>query len=48
MIRAKITISGKVQGVFFRQFTQGIAEELGITGFARNQADGSVYIVADG
>jgi acylphosphatase len=43
-----IKISGKVQGVFFRASTKGAAEHLGISGFVRNEPDGSVYIEAEG
>lgn len=43
-----ITVSGKVQGVFFRASTKEKALELGLTGFVKNQADGSVYIEAEG
>ncbi len=49
MIRSyAITVSGKVQGVFFRKFTKEKAIELGLNGFVRNQNDGSVYIEATG
>ena len=37
-----------VQGVFFRYSAKEKAESLGIMGFARNEADGSVYIEAEG
>ena len=43
-----ITVSGKVQGVFFRQSTKEIATNLGITGQVKNLPDGSVYILATG
>lgn len=43
-----ITIYGQVQGVFFRASAKEQADKLGITGFAQNQPDGSVYIVAEG
>jgi acylphosphatase len=39
-----ITVTGKVQGVFFRQSTLEKALELGIKGFVKNMPDGSVYI----
>lgn len=39
---------GRVQGVFFRHSAREKAHELSITGFARNEADGSVYIEAEG
>lgn len=43
-----ITISGKVQGVYYRQSTRAKALELGISGFVQNLAGGSVRIVATG
>lgn len=44
----KIKIYGRVQGVFFRWEAGEKAKELGITGFAENAPDGSVYIEAEG
>lgn len=41
-------VRGKVQGVFYRQSTRDKALELGLTGTVRNNADGSVTIVATG
>lgn len=43
-----ITVSGIVQGVYFRATTKAVADQLGIKGFALNQSDGSVYIEAEG
>ena len=43
-----ILVSGRVQGVFYRQGTREKASELGITGYVKNLADGSVYILATG
>lgn len=43
-----IRVSGKVQGVYFRASTEAKARELGISGFVRNERDGSVYIEAEG
>ncbi len=43
-----ITVSGKVQGVFFRQSTKEIAMSIGITGEVRNLTDGNVFVVATG
>jgi acylphosphatase len=37
-----------VQGVGYRYFVLRHAEELGLAGFARNQADGSVEVIAEG
>jgi acylphosphatase len=41
-------VQGKVQGVFYRQSTREKALSLGIGGTVRNNADGSVVIVATG
>lgn len=43
-----IIVSGKVQGVFFRATTKSMAEKFRITGFVRNEKDGSVAIEAEG
>lgn len=43
-----ITISGKVQGVFFRQSTQEKAGSLGISGTVRNLPNGDVQVIATG
>ena len=48
MQHVKIRVTGKVQGVYFRDTARREAENLGITGFARNEKDGSVYIEAEG
>lgn len=44
----QIKITGKVQGVFFRKKTQEKAKELGIKGWVRNEADGSVLTEIEG
>ena len=43
-----ITVSGKVQGVFFRASTRDKARSLGLNGFVKNQPDGSVYMEVSG
>lgn len=43
-----IRVTGKVQNVGFRYYTAKTAQEFGITGFVRNNPDGSVYIEAEG
>jgi acylphosphatase len=43
-----ITVSGKVQGVFYRQSTREKAQELGITGWVKNMPDDTVHILASG
>lgn len=47
-ICAHFFVSGKVQGVWFRVSTQDKAKELGLTGWARNLADGRVEVMACG
>lgn len=47
-ISISILVTGKVQGVFFRQSTKERAIALGLTGKVMNQADGSVQIIATG
>ena len=37
-----IRVTGHVQGVFYRAWAQGHARELGVSGWIRNCADGSV------
>ncbi len=44
----KISVHGKVQGVFFRASTQREARNLGLVGFVANKPDGSVYIEVEG
>jgi acylphosphatase len=41
-------VSGRVQGVYYRGSAQARALELGITGYARNLADGRVEVLACG
>lgn len=41
-------ISGTVQGVHFRDYIQVSAGKLGLTGFVRNNRDGTVAVVAHG
>lgn len=41
-------ITGRVQGVSFRYYTRLEARKLGLTGWVRNEGDGSVTAVAEG
>ena len=44
----KLRITGKVQGVWYRASSRDKAIELGLTGFVRNEPDGSVYAEVEG
>ena len=48
LVRSQFVIKGKVQGVYFRKFTQQKAVELSIFGFVENADDGSVVGEAEG
>lgn len=43
-----ITVTGKVQGVFFRKYTKQKATELGLKGWVSNTASGAVEIFVQG
>ena len=45
---AHIIVQGRVQGVWFRAGTKEKADELGLTGWVKNQPDGTVEIHAEG
>jgi acylphosphatase len=46
--RAHVTVSGMVQGVFFRARAVDRANQLGVTGWVRNTPDGKVEAVIEG
>ena len=48
IVRRAITVTGRVQGVSFRWYTERRAAELGLTGWVRNHDDGSVRLEAQG
>ncbi len=48
MQHLNIRVYGLVQGVFFRASTKEEADQLKLTGFAKNMPDGSVYIEVEG
>ena len=47
-IRRHVWVSGRVQGVFFRDTCRDEARRLGVHGWARNLADGRVELVFEG
>lgn len=48
MIRRRIVVSGRVQGVFFRDTCRRVAAEHGVSGSARNLPDGRVEVIVEG
>lgn len=46
--RVHVLVSGRVQGVFFREHTRHWAGSLGLTGWVRNLWDGRVEVLAEG
>lgn len=46
--RVHIFVSGKVQGVYYRQNTAQKAQEFGISGWVRNLSDGRVESIMEG
>lgn len=48
MIRLRVVVHGRVQGVFFRDSVRRAAVACGVSGWARNNADGTVEAVFEG
>jgi len=48
MIARRVRVTGRVQGVFFRAWTRDEARRLGVNGWVRNCADGSVEAHVEG
>jgi acylphosphatase len=47
-VRAETRFTGKVQGVYFRDYTRRFATEIGVVGWVMNMPDGSVRAVFEG
>jgi acylphosphatase len=47
-IAKRVRVTGRVQGVYFRGWTQSEAERLGLSGWVRNEYDGSVAALIAG
>ena len=48
MLRAKLVITGLVQGVGFRSYTRNNAKSIGLKGYVRNRKDGKLEVVIEG
>lgn len=48
MLRCEVVFSGRVQGVGFRATARAIASKHPVSGWVRNEPDGSVRLVAEG
>jgi acylphosphatase len=48
VIRRRVVVHGRVQGVWFRETTRRAAECAGVSGWVRNRADGTVEAVLEG
>lgn len=48
MIRRRVIVRGRVQGVFFRDTTRRRAAEAGVSGWVTNRSDGAVEAVYEG
>ena len=48
LVRARVLVGGRVQGVFFRFETRRLARRLGVAGWVRNCRDGRVEAVFEG
>lgn len=48
MIRRRVVVSGRVQGVFFRDTTRRMAESRGVRGWVRNLPDETLEAVFEG
>lgn len=48
LVRRRIIVHGRVQGVWFRDSTERQARALGVAGWVRNRRDGTVEAVFEG
>ena len=48
MIRRRVVVYGRVQGVFFRDSTRRLAVQHGLAGWVRNRPEGAVEAVFEG
>ena len=48
LVRNRVVVRGRVQGVFFRDSVRRQAQNAGLTGWVRNRPDGAVEAVFEG
>jgi acylphosphatase len=48
IVRKRVVVAGRVQGVFFRDATRRLAQRHGVAGWVRNTRDGTVEAVFEG
>jgi acylphosphatase len=48
LVRRRVVVDGRVQGVFFRDSCQEEARAAGVAGWVRNRDDGRVEVVVEG
>jgi acylphosphatase len=48
VVRRRVVVSGRVQGVWFRESARRRAEQLGVAGWVRNRHDGAVEAEIEG
>jgi acylphosphatase len=48
VVRRRLRVTGRVQGVWFRESCREVADRLGVAGSVRNRADGSVEVLVEG
>ncbi len=47
-VRRRVVVSGRVQGVFFRDTCRRVAQQAGVAGSASNRRDGTVEVILEG
>ena len=48
LVARRYNVSGRVQGVGFRNYVEHVAEKIGVHGYVRNRRDGRVEVFAMG
>jgi acylphosphatase len=47
-VRRRVKVSGRVQGVWYRESCRQVADEAGVSGWVRNNPDGTVEAALEG